>query len=217
MQSGSDGSQPFSQIFWRDLSSLQRSLISTAVISSLSYHNDPLSLPPFLHHSEDGGERKLNKRGENWIFFISFQNEFDDVREGEGIKYISYISYDYHQCLFLQDRVPAVQSIYITKEGRKDCCDLAGLQISWEWRQVKERVGCRVAILNVASLQLLGTSPRRTQIFPEFRTKHFKHFSFRILYIVCASNMTLFLNRYFRWVLILKIECTEELLILNEM
>ena len=123
---------------------------------------------------------------------------------GEGIKYISYISYDYHQYLFMLHGVPTVQSIYITKEGRKDCCDLARLQLSWEWRQVKERVGSLFWKLR----HWISRSPQRTQIFPEFRTKHFKHFSFRIMAFVHWKYF-----KYFRWVLILN-AC---LLILNEM
>ena len=105
-------------------------LITTALITSLSYHDDTLT----LLHSEAGKERKLNKRGENWIFSLHFippqQNEFDDVRGGEGIKYISHriiISF------YLSFSAVCCQSTkYLHQGARKDCCDLASVQLSWE-------------------------------------------------------------------------------------
>ena len=113
-------------ILQRDLSPV----ITTALNSSLSYHDDTLT----LLHSEAGRERKLNKRGENWIFSLHFippqQNEFDDVRGGEGIKYISHriiISF-YLSC----SAVCCQSTKYLHQGARKDSCDLACVQLSWE-------------------------------------------------------------------------------------
>ena len=150
----SDGSAaPFSQIFWRDLCwdhwspLLCRDQITTPPI---------IMTPPVfaLHHLETGRERKLNKRGENWIFFISFRRLRMSLmtskwERGEGNQI--YFSYDYHQCLF----IPPVSSpqYKVFTSWRKEGLLWLGLCSTQLGGKTSEGKG-RVAILKVASLHL---------------------------------------------------------------